>query len=80
MCCLKLLVRGNLSACFSRDITGQCISFLCRKRILQGLMCGRPSDGTGCSVNELQEVEIKIESLQQEIKNLELRGEVSSND
>ena len=43
-------------------------------------MCGRPSDGTGCSVNELQEVEIKIESLQQEIKNLELRGEVSSND
>ena len=40
-------------------------------------MCGRPSDGTGCSVNELQEVEIKIESLQQEIKHLELKGGVS---
>jgi len=43
-------------------------------------MCGRPSDATGGSVNELQEVEIKIESLQQEIKHLELRAGVSSND
>ena len=43
-------------------------------------MCGRPSDATGGSVNELQEVEIKIESLQQEIKHLELRAGVSLND
>ena len=56
------------------------MSLLYRKRILQGLMCGRPSDATGGSVNELQEVEIKIESLQQEIKHLELRAGVSSND
>lgn len=49
-----------------------------RKRILQGLMCGRPSDATGGSVNELQEVEIKIESLQQEIKHLELRAGMST--
>lgn len=43
-------------------------------------MCGCPSDATGGSVNELQEVEIKIESLQQEIKHLELLQNTNKND
>ncbi|XP_078343727.1 tudor domain-containing protein 5-like isoform X2 [Oculina patagonica] len=44
-----------------------------RKRILQGLMCGRPTDATGGSVDELQEVEMKIEGLRQEIQHVELK-------
>lgn len=69
------LLGVNLCAClvFSRAVSWQYISLLCRKRILQGLMCGHPSDATGGSVDELQEVEMKIEGLRQEIQHIDSR-------
>ena len=36
-------------------------------------MCGRPTDTTGGTVDELQEVEMKIEGLRQEIQHTELK-------
>ena len=36
-------------------------------------MCGRSTDSTGGSVDELQEVEMKIEGLRQEIQHTELK-------
>lgn len=46
-----------------------------RKRILQGLMTGgHTTCATGGTVDELQEVEMKIEGLKQEILHKEIKS------